>query len=428
MKNSIFFTNKQKYRKQHIIKKKHLMFMKLFKFIKKISNPLISCDSNYISFKPEIKIDNHDINKPNILIICTFPGSGGIEMHSFSLHRYLIKKGYNSLIIIPNNSYFKTKLLEEHLPFYTYKQSRFFKPNRQPGLRRVISNIIKKYNINIVHCNRAKDTHLLRGIPKNVKRILTRHAPSMIRNKYTNLFDAIIGVNKNFIKKVTKKFPKKEITHITPFFSEHESLNFTTNISKKDFFQKEFNIELDNHPTIVQLGGLSNIKNHKVLFQALHILINKKQKPVNMLLCGDGYNKKMLQKLANKLNIKKYIHFLGFTNKRIEVIFHSDIKTLTSKSEGHSICLMEAALLKKPLIGPTYTGVVNIIKHEKTGLLFKNNNAQDLAKQIEKLLDNPELQKKYGENAYEYVKNNFIADILIKKIEDLHTKVLKNRN
>ena len=400
--------------------------MNILQFIKKAYNPLISCDSSYTSFTPELEVNNNNRDKPNILIICTFSVFGGIEMHCLSLYRYMKKKGYNVQIIIPKNSVLEKKFSEEKLPFYSYKQSKFIKPNRQPGLRKVISNIIKKHDINIVHCNRAKDTHLLKGVSPNVKLILTRHAPSLIRNKYIKKFDAIAGVNKDFVNTIQKMFPKKTIIHLTPFFSGDESLNFIPNTNKQDFFKKEFGIELQNHPTIVQIAALSNVKNHEVLFNALHILINKKKKPVNILLCGDGYNKEWLQKLALKLNIQNYIHFLGFTDKRIEVIFHSDIKTLTSKSESHSISLMEAALLKKPLIGPTNTGVVNTIKHEETGLLFENNNAKDLAKQIKKLLDSPELQKEYGQNAYNHVKNNFTSDILIKKLEILHTKVLQN--
>ena len=387
---------------------------------------LFQCKINHITFYPA-KISKAKTNKPNILIMCTFSVFGGIEMHCLSLYEYLIKNGYNAQIIIPQNSVLEKKFTEKKLPFYSYKQSKIFKPNRQPGLRKVISNIIKTHNINIVHCNRAKDTHLLKGISPKVKLIFTRHAQSLIRNKYMRIFNAVIGVNEDFIKKAKIKFPQKKIIHLTPFFSEKESLNFNTHTNKKEFFKKEFGIELQNYPTIVQVASLSNVKNHKVLLNAISKLIHKKNKPVNVLLCGDGYNKENLQKLAAKLNIQNYIYFLGFTDKRIEVIYHSDIKTLTSKSESHSICLMEAALLKKPLLGPTNTGVINTIKHKETGLLFENNNYDDLAKQIEKLLDSPKLRKKYGENAYKHVKNNFIADILIKKLENLHTQVLINK-
>ena len=41
----------------------------------------------------------------------------------------------------------------------------------------------------------------------------------------------------------------------------------------------------------------------------------------------------------------------------------------------------------------------------------------------EKLIDNPNLQKKYGLNAYNHVKNNFTPDILIKKLEEFYTKL-----
>ncbi|MBD3273392.1 glycosyltransferase [Candidatus Dependentiae bacterium] len=390
---------------------------------RKIKQTFFDCNIKYNNFEKNII----NTQKPNILILCTFSIFGGIEMHCLAFYKKLKEEGYNAYILIPKDSALEKKLTEKQLSFYSYKQSKIFKPNRQPGLKKAVLGIIKKHNINIVHCNRAKDTHLLKGVCPKVKLILTRHAASLIYKKYIKKFDAIMAVNKSFIEKVQKKFPQKIIIKITPFFLENESLNFQSKRSKQKFFKKEFNINLENYPTIVQLGGLTNVKNHKILFYAANELINKKNKPVNVLLCGDGYNKKYLQKLAKKLNIQNYIYFLGFTNKKIEVIYNSDIKTLTSKTEGHPISLMEAGLLKKALIGPSKTGITNTIIHNKTGLIFENNNAQDLANQIKRLLDNKDLLSKYGQNAYKHIKNNFTSDILMSKIEKLHKKILEKK-
>lgn len=398
----------------------------MYKFINNPLNKLhlLQCNLEQINTIPKKSVTTEN-KKPNILIICTFSVFGGIEMHCLGFYKHLLRSGSNAHIIIPKNSVLEIKLLQENLPFYRYNQSKIFKPNRQPGLAKAIKKIIIKENIKIVHCNRAKDTHLIKKeIRQKIKLVFTRHAASQIRTKYMKKFDTIIGVNKKFIEKAQIKFPNKKIIFIPPFFDDEKFINFSPSTKNKDvFFTKNFNLELKNIPTVVQVGGLSNTKNHKILLQAIKILVIK-NKPVNVLLCGDGYNKKQLQKLALKLNIQKYIHFLGFTDKTAEVIHWSDIKTLTSKTESFSISLMEAALLKKPLIGPTKTGVTSSIIDKKTGLLFENNNHIDLANKIEILITSEKLQKEYGLNAYSHTKINNIPTVSLKKLQNLYHEIL----
>ncbi len=361
-------------------------------------------------------------NKPNILLLCTFSVFGGIEMHVLGKYKALLKNGYSVSVIIPENSVLEKRFKTENLPFFSFKKSFFLKAHRQPSLKKLIAKIILEKNINIIHCNRAKEILLInkKKFP-SVNVIMTRHATSLIKSWYANKFDAIISVNKEFVDLAKNNYAVSNIIEIPPFFTDYESLNFIPKtLDRNTFFKKEFGIELQNLPVVTQVAALSNVKNHTILFKAAHKLIYEKNIYFNIFLCGDGYNKKYLQKLAKKLNIEKYIHFLGFTEKRIDVLYHSDISVLTSKNESRSISIMEAALLKKALIGPTKTGVTYTIKHNETGLLFKNNDEEDLAEKLESLLNSPKLQKKFGQSAYELVLQNFTSQKSLNKLEILY--------
>lgn len=343
-------------------------------------------------------------------------------MHVLAKYKTLLKHGYNVFVIIPKDSVLEKIFKEQNLNYYSFKKSFFLKAHRQPSLKKLVKNIILEKNINIIHCNRAKEVLLInkKEFP-GLKIILTRHATSLIRSKYANKFDAIISVNNEFIEQAKNRYNIKNIIEIPPFFTDYESLDFVPSENNKfNFFKKNFNITLNNLPVISQIAALSNVKNHEILFYATSKLIHEKNILFNIVLCGDGYNLKSLKKLAKKLNIENYIYFLGFTDKRIEVLHHSAISILTSKSESRSISIMEAALLKKALIGPTNTGVTYTVKHTDTGLLFENNNINDLANKLETLLGSQELQNIYGQNAYNHVKNNFTCEISLKKLEALY--------
>ncbi|MBU4269339.1 glycosyltransferase family 4 protein [Candidatus Dependentiae bacterium] len=397
--------------------------------IENLNIPFNFYKTEYVYF--ENKSFLYENEKPNILNICTVFKFDGLIMHALAQHKAHIKYGYNTLILLLTGSDLEKKLIQEKLPYYRFSPSKIFSPHRQPGITKIVKTIVEKHNITVINCNRHKEYLMLKKIEnQNVKVILTRHSPSPLKSKYLTKFKNIICVDQNCIDKINLKCQKENLTnpkmqHLAPFFDEKESLNFDINktTEKKEFFKKEFNIDLEDYPTIVMVACLRGYKNHPVMFNAIQKLIYEKNIPVNLLLCGDGYRKKELQNLAKKLKIEKYVYFLGFTNKRIEVMFHSDIKALTTKDEAFGIVLMEAALVKKPLIGPTNTGVVNTIKHGQTGLLFENGNSNDLVKQLEILIANPELRKKYGENAYNYVKENFISDVLIKKLDQFYKEI-----
>ena len=402
--------------------------------IEKLNVPFSFYKTEYISFntspsETKSKIDN---NKPAILTLNSPFTFDGLVMHALSHYKAHLKEGYDTYIFLPKGSDLEKKLIDEKLPYYRFTQSKIFRNHRQPGIKRIIEAIVKKHNIKIIHCNRHKEIKMLQNIKNpDIKIILTRHSPSALKTKYLKKFKTIFCVDQNCINKINKKCADKNIVapkikHLAPFFDEKESLNFDpTKIStKKEFFQKEFGLDLPDYPTIAMVACLRGYKNHQLMFKAVHKLVHEKNKPVNLLLCGQGYREKYLRTLAKQLKIEKYVYFLGFTYKRIEVMYHSDIKALTTKDEAFGIVLMEAALIKKPLLGPTKTGVVNTIKHEKTGLLFKNGNVNDLVEKMEILMENPELRKQYGQNAYEHVKNNFLSNILMQKLEIYYKEIV----
>jgi glycosyltransferase involved in cell wall biosynthesis len=382
----------------------------------------------YVSFENQYQIDN---NKPAILSLCSTGPFDGLVMHTLSHYKAHLKEGYNAYVFTPKDSALEKKLIEEKLPYYRFEISKIFRPHRQPGMNKILKTIIEKHNIKFVHCNRHKEMHMLKKINNlNAKVILTRHSPSAIRSKYLKYFKEIFCVDYNCINAITKKCKKENIplpkmTYLPPFFNEKESLNFdpSKTLQKKEFFKTEFGIDLPDRPTIVMVANLSGYKNHQLMFKAVHKLVYKENKPINLLLCGSGYKEKFLKDLAKKLNIEKYIYFLGFTYKRIEVMYHSDIKALTTKDEAFGIVLMEGALIKKPLLGPTKTGVVTTILDKKTGILFENGNVDDLVKKIKFLINNPELRKEYGENAYHHVKNNLLPEVLMKNLKTYYKEL-----
>ncbi len=218
----------------------------------------------------------------------------------------------------------------------------------------------------------------------------------------------------------------KVIDWSAPFFNAKKFLEYKPKDDRAHFFRDNFGITLSDSPTVCMVANFlsEEWKDHPALLEAIRILVQDRDVLVQLLLAGDGPRLKNIKKLARTLGIEKSVFFLGYTTKIPELISFSDIKVVSSKSEAFCIALLEAALLKKPLIGTRGTGMENIVKDEDTGLLFARGDSKDLADKIEFLLKNEQARSELGLRAFSFVNENFLPEVSIKRIERFYTAVL----
>lgn len=89
-------------------------------------------------------------------------------------------------------------------------------------------------------------------------------------------------------------------------------------------------------------------------------------------LVGDGDTRKFLQELANLLNIKRYVHFIGFQINPYPFMAHCDVILSSSLSEGFPLVLCEALCLQKPIIATKCVGNSDVLHDGSFGMLVDN--------------------------------------------------------
>jgi glycosyltransferase involved in cell wall biosynthesis len=123
----------------------------------------------------------------------------------------------------------------------------------------------------------------------------------------------------------------------------------------------------------------------------------QRQKNVVFLMVGDGEERENLKQLSKALGISKNVRFLGYQpNNRVAQIMLVSNVNLCPLS-GFS--LIEAAISGKPVVAYDVEWHSELIKNNETGFLIPEGDIEGAANAILKLLDNPELAKKLGENA-----------------------------
>ena len=125
-------------------------------------------------------------------------------------------------------------------------------------------------------------------------------------------------------------------------------------------------------------------------------------------IIGDVINDEILYQIKD-LGIENYVNFLPKMSHPdvIREISNSDIFLLPSVEEGIANVVYEAMANKTLVVSTDYPGMKEIIKHKKTGLLFKSRDELNLAEIVEESLSlDKTLNDSIINRAYELICTN----------------------
>jgi len=183
-----------------------------------------------------------------------------------------------------------------------------------------------------------------------------------------------------------------------------------------------------NEKIIIFVGELKQVKGVKYLIKAFKI-INQKVPKAKLFLIGDGKQKKELEELVEKLNLKQNVVFVGkVMNEDVpEYMVASDIFVLSSLSEGLPVTILEAMASGLPIIATKVRGLSEIIKEGENGFLVKPEDPDEIAEKILLIIQNDKLRKEISDNNKKKAKE-YDWENIIEKIEKIYSKVIKNFN
>ncbi len=139
----------------------------------------------------------------------------------------------------------------------------------------------------------------------------------------------------------------------------------------------------------------------------------------NLTLVGDGPLENDLKQLAIDLGVSDIIEFTGnLPNSEVaEKLAHSDAFVLPSVTasngdmEGIPVALMEAMASGLPVISTIHSGIPELVKHEKTGLLAAERDVMELSAAMHKTITAPDQVAKLTQNARKLIESEFNNEI-----------------
>jgi len=147
----------------------------------------------------------------------------------------------------------------------------------------------------------------------------------------------------------------------------------------------------------LRVGYIGQIVEHKgvdVLIQAFKRLRPSSPAPRLLIYGNVDQFPCFARRLRGLIDGDERISFAGtFANDQILKV-HRDLDVLVVPSiwyENSPNVVLEAFMAKTPVVASDRGGLAELVQHEVNGLLFKMGDATDLARQLERLMDQPSL-------------------------------------
>jgi len=166
-------------------------------------------------------------------------------------------------------------------------------------------------------------------------------------------------------------------------------------------------------PMLLFSGRLIQRKGIPYLLRALPLIL--KEKEVRLCITGEGDRREEWEALSRDLGLCGHVEFLGFVSgeklaglyRDCDLYVHPAIFDDRGDTEGLGVVLIEALKNARPVVASAVGGIVDIIKHEETGLLVAEKDERALAAAILRLLDDPALACRLGEAGRAYADSHF---------------------
>jgi glycosyltransferase involved in cell wall biosynthesis len=259
------------------------------------------------------------------------------------------------------------------------------------------------------------------------------------RNKiFKKLYNVVVG--KSIIKNAAAciAITTDEITQFDEYGVKLDNIVHIPNgvslcdfqIDKNRDFRQQF--QIPNKPFILFIGRLNLIKGPDLLLDA-YIKAKDNLKDYILVFAGpdEGLQEGLQQKTV-ELGFESQVKFIGYLNQeqKSRAYFESAFVVIPSRHEAMSIVVLEAGILKKPVLLSDQCGLNNL-KEDDIAIVqpATRNGICDGLIEMQKRL---EIDTKFGTNLYQYINNNYTWKIItqkfIKLYENITTAGLKTLN
>lgn len=181
---------------------------------------------------------------------------------------------------------------------------------------------------------------------------------------------------------------------------------------------------------ILAIGRLIERKGHVYLVQALAELA-KRRDDVRLTILGRGSERARLESLIDELGLADKVRLLDYVTdeelaelyRQCDLLVQPSITDSGGDFEGLGMVLLEAMSYQKPVVATRVGGILDIVRHNETGLLVEERNPEALAEAIEAVLGDQTWARELGQAGFAYAREHFSWSRIVDQVMALYSRI-----
>lgn len=344
-----------------------------------------------------MEVKKINVQRPRVALLIQnwFPVHGDAQVSMRHLSSALLEKGYEVDIL---TGFQKGPLSREEQAFEKLEGLRVKRYKWLYFFRAFFQLLRKKEQYEVMHAH-STSTAIIMKLASWINRLpclfTLHHSKAMAKSFH--------------LKKWLHKVIHQE-THYSRLISTAESFSKLKNVNAplaiipygvhlEPFMELQKNKEAERFVALY-IGPLNHEKGLDLLLHAAAKLVHsnafiQSHKDFLLHIAGEGFQERALKKLAEKLDIKKYVRFYGKVNEEQKMALYaaSDLFVLPARSDLLPLPLLEACAAGLPILATNVGGHSMVVQENVNGHLVPEGNVDELAYYLEHFAINPQLEQ-----------------------------------
>ena len=370
-------------------------------------------------------------------IVC-YPTFGGSGVMATELGIGLAKKGHQIHFIsykrpVRLTSYYKDIFLHE---FGSFEYPLFEFPPYDTSLASKIVDVAMHEHLDVLHVHYAIPHAAVAYMAKQILKTKGIELPVITTLHGTDI--TLVGLDKSMSSVVEFSINQSDIvTSVSnslkegteSYFDIKKNIEVVYNFVDLDRFSRKENPELkkvfapNGEKIIVHTSNFRKVKRIEDVIHAYSKIKDSVQ--ANLLLIGDGPERRNAEELCRELGTCSQIQFLGKQDAVEEILSIADLFMLPSQNESFGLAALEAMACEVPVISSNAGGLPEVNIDGVTGFTCEIGDVDDMAKKAIILLENEDMLTIFKKNAREKALE-FKKSLIMPQYEKIYNKAIQS--
>jgi glycosyltransferase involved in cell wall biosynthesis len=290
-----------------------------------------------------------------------------------------------------------------------------------------IAGLLKREAFDVVNTHSSVDSWLV-GYAAKLTRI-----PVLVRTRHLSVPTAAHPLNLVYrwpdAVVTTGEIIRRRLVDVNRL-PDHRVVSIPTGVDLERFdpdldpgdIRKELRIRPKNR-VATMVAVLRSWKRHEVFLEAAAVLAMSRPE-LKFLVVGGGEGLKRVADCIKDLGLSGRAVMTGRREDVERILAVSDVCLLTSESsEGVPQSILQYQAMSKPVVATAAGGIPEVVQDGVTGLLCPVNDSGAAARAMAKVLDDPDLARRLGENGRRQVVAGHSLQVMGQKTVELYQRL-----